>query len=74
MSWKDGTTYGHDHVFTREELEPITNIAGQSSASMEMRMLMRTCPRHFITGLIPCWHGREQSLTPWPIGICPGMR
>ena len=26
MSWRDGTTYGRDHVFTREELEPITNI------------------------------------------------
>jgi hypothetical protein len=65
MSWKDGTTYGHDHVFTREELEPITNIAGQSSASMEMRMLMRTCPRHFITGPILFLPGKEQSLTPW---------
>ena len=26
MSWRDGTTYGRDHDFTRQELEPINNI------------------------------------------------
>ena len=26
MSWKDGSTYGRDHVFIRQELEPINNI------------------------------------------------
>jgi hypothetical protein len=77
MSWKDWTTYGCDHVFTRQELEPINNI--------EIYRWAKFCVHGDVDAdenMTPPIHYRANSVLTWKRAISysmvnrnsPGMR